>query len=104
MTFKKGHPRLGGKKKGYRSLKVEDVLVMHKFNPVAELLKMYPTLPEALKVKVCIELQSYLQAKPKPDTEDDQYKLMSTKELIVLVKEKLPELNPSPTLELSEKE
>ena len=92
MPFQKGRKRTGGKPKGHTSLKVADVLNLKKFNPVIEMLKIYPTLPDQLKIKVCIELQSYIEAKPKPKDESDPIRLLSTQELVVLVKDKLPEL------------
>jgi hypothetical protein len=92
MTFKKGHTRYGGKKKGHRSLKVADILAEKKFYPIEELLKLYVTVNDALKVKILIELQTYIETKPRPLEMQDAIASMSTSELVVLVKEKLPEL------------
>ena len=95
MPFAKGKPKTGGKKKGFRSFKLAEVLRAHSFAPIEELLKIYPTLPDKDKAKVCMELQSYLEAKPKPEPVVDEFGNMSTKELVIYVKEKIPELLPA---------
>ena len=91
--FKKGHAKVGGIQKGttHKSFRVADVLALYNFNPIEELLKIYPTLNKHDKSRVLLELQTYLEPKPKPPTDPNELQKLSTTELIILIQEKFPE-------------
>ncbi len=65
-----------------------EILKQMGLEPIAELMKLLPTLKEADQAKVWMELMPYVHSKPKPldEGEEDELAKMSTAELLQLVK------------------
>ncbi len=65
-----------------------EILKQMGLEPIAELMKLLPTLKEADQAKVWMELMPYVHSKPKPldEGEEDELTKMSTAELLQLVK------------------
>lgn len=101
QLFQKGRAKTGGRKKGsvtkkIRVAQVKEILCAAGVHPVAELLRLLPTLSSSQQVKVHLELLAYIEAKPKasepaPQSSDDEEDLpqivVSPEELRALAKE-----------------
>lgn len=68
-----GHKKFGGRQKGSLNkrtvakalLQVDEVLIANGVKPIEELLKLIPLLEPRDQVKTYLELQSYIQGKPR---------------------------------------
>lgn len=76
MAFKKGTPKPpgSGRKKGVTNKpkpleKTLQVLTNKALNPVEEILKLIPAMPPRDQYLAWVELQSWIEAKPKAHTE-----------------------------------
>lgn len=74
--FKKGmtrHPN-AGRKKGTpnkkRAVRIADYLAEKEINPAEKILELIPSLSPREQVDAWLELQSYVEAKPKPRDDD----------------------------------
>ncbi len=104
--FKVGEPRPvnAGRKKGSlnrrtlakAALNLEQVLIEAKFNPSQKILDLMPLLEPRDQVKACLELLSFIQAKPKaiemPDVQaepiapEEDPSMLETSKLLAIVR------------------
>lgn len=73
---------------------VDEILKQSGKEPIAELLKLIPTLRERDQAQIWLDILPYVHAKVKPmsDHEEDELDKLSTAELVKLVKDNLPEV------------
>lgn len=103
MEVKKNKPPMGrGRPKGslnkrtifLESLKIEDILIKHNVRPIEDLLKILPLLEPKDQAKIYLEMQSFIQAKPRsfempiplPKPQEDEAANASTEQLLQIVR------------------
>lgn len=96
-NLKPWKPGVSGNPGGMRKRlfpRVDELLKAAGKEPIAELLKLLPTLKERDQAQLWLEILPYVHAKAKPlaEHEEDELEKMSTADLVLLIKEKLPEI------------
>lgn len=74
--------------------RIDEILKANNLEPITELLKLLPNLKDREQAQIWLEILPYIHAKQKPmeEHEVDELEKMTTAELVLLVKEKLPEI------------